>query len=644
VSAALEPEGDTFSPPARRPSTPVRFLLLAAALAGSAVVLTVGFPPGAADRLPVLVLALLLAVDAVFRPARAVRDFCFVFPIAALGASIVGTADPVAWPVLLFGGLAVGWTFRFLYDFESVGDPSRLDRPLRALVVVWTLGTLLAIVRARTLWAVSHGLSGRAVNSLGLSESAAVRESLLTFAILLAGAAFFFLLRRSGEFARVECTRAALAGVAISAGAAILQAMGLFPAETRPFWKLTGRLSGGASDPNALGLLCGLATVVLLGVLAAAGGRSRRVIGALLPLPVGLALSGSRSGFLVAVVGCAAVVALASLERRLRAAFAVGAFLFALGVVLLPRESPGGVGDRLGHLFRSALSLDDRTSSRPILWRAAVELFADSPIEGGGVGSFAWRLPDLVPARTARLPMRDNPGSAYLQALAETGVVGLAMMLLFVVPLGAQAIGRTRDPASTGAGAALLAFLLALAVGSHWLAPEVSLLFFLLASDAAVSGVRSAPRVSRATVALLVVFGMAAVVAAARTADPAETFRYSRLIGFHRLESGPGGRFRWTRRKFAVRVRADAPERISLANYSPEGRPVGLTVRAADRGERVLYRRSVRPGESVNLALWSGGRARAFVFELDRAFVPKRLTGSDDRRELGLIAVLPEDR
>jgi hypothetical protein len=91
-------------------------------------------------------------------------------------------------------------------------------------------------------------------------------------------------------------------------------------------------------------------------------------------------------------------------------------------------------------------------------------------------------------------------------------------------------------------------------------------------------------------------------------------------------------------------VRADAPERISLANYSPEGRPVGLTVRAADRGNRVLYERLVRPGESVNIALWSGGRAHAFVFELDRAFVPKRLTGSDDRRELGLLAVLPEDR
>ena len=641
MSTAVAAEIEGYAPPERRPGTFVRFLLLLAAVASSAVVLTVGFPAGAPDRLPVLLLALALAVDAAFRPSRAVRDFCFLFPLSGLAASVVGTADPVAWPVLLFGGLAVGWTFRFLYDFESVGDPSPLDVPLRALVAVWALGTVVAVVRARTLWAISHDLSGRAVNGLGLSDSAAIRESVLTFAILLAGAAFFFLLRRAGEFARVECLKAVLLGIGLSAAAAILQAMGLFPAETRPFWRLTGRLSGGATDPNALGLLCGLAVVFLLGVLVGTGGPSRRVIGALLPLPVGLALSGSRSGFLVAVVGSAAIVAFASFERRLRAVVALGVFLFALAIALLPRESPGGVGGRLGQLFRSALSIEDRTSSRPILWRAATNLFAESPVEGGGVGSFAWRLPDLLPASAAPLPMRDNPGSAYLQALAETGVLGFAAVLLFVVLLAGHAFRRTRDPASTGAGAAVLAFLLALTVGSHWLAPEVSLLFFLLAAEVVASGERGPRWTARASAALVVVFTAAAVLALARTATPAETFRYSRFIGFHRLESGPGGPFRWTRKRFAVQVRSDAPEQISLANYSPEGRAVALSVTGDNR---VLYRRSVRPGEAIRLALWSGGRARAFVFELDRAFVPKRLTGSEDRRELGLLAVFAEDR
>jgi len=639
VSAVPQTDLDREAPPARRPGTPTRFLLFLSAAAGSAVVLTIGFPAGAPDRLPVLLLSLALALDAVFRTSRAIRDFCYLLPVVGLLASIFGSADAVAWPVLLFGGLAVGWTFRFLYDFESRPEASRLDRPLRALVAIWTLGTTLALVRARTIWALVHGLSGRAVNGEGLPDAAAIRESLLTFAILATGAGFFFILRRSGEKVRAECIRAALIGVALSAAAAILQAAGVFPDDTRPFWKLTGRLSGGATDPNALGLLCGLGIVVLLAL--AIGWRERWAIWTLLPLPFGLSLSGSRSGFLIAILGSAAIIALASLDKHWRAALAVGALGLALAIAFLPQASVGGVGGRVRQLFRSALSLDDRTSSRPILWRAAVRLFADSPIEGGGVGSFSWQLPDVAAAQGNRLPMRDNPGSAYLQALAETGIVGLALTLAFVLALGRQALARTREPGSSGAGAGLLAFLIALLVGSHWLAPEVSILFFLLSAQTAIGGEPRSRTKVLLTVALMVLYTVSMSLAAARTADPRETFRYSRLIGFHRLEAGPGGHFRWTKKKFAIWVDRAAPEQLSLANYSPEGKPVGMTVRADDG---ILYRHSVRPGEAVHLALWSGGRARPFRFELDRAFVPKRLTGSDDRRELGLLAVLPEDR
>lgn len=639
MSAAAEPVIDVAAPPARRPGTPTRFLLFLAAAAGSAVVLTVGFPPGARDRLPVLLLSLALALDAVFRPSRAVRDFGYAFPVAGLLASIFGSANPVAWPVLLFGGLAAGWTFRFLYDFESVSDPSRLDRPTRALVGLWTLAAILALVRARTLWALVHGLSGRVVNGEGLSDAAAIRESVMTFAILAAGAGFFFLLRRAGEPARAASLKAALVGIALSASAAILQVIGLFPEETRRFWRLTGRHSGGATDPNALGLLCGAGIVVLLALAISRPDRSRWAIGALLPLPIGLALSGSRSGFLVAVLGSAAVIALASIRGRFRLALVLAGFALAMGVLLL-RGSPGAVGGRVGQLFESALSLDDRTSSRPVLWRAAVRLFAESPIEGGGLGSFSWRLPDLVESRGRRLPMRDNPGSVYLQTLAETGAVGLALTLLFLAALAGQALTRRGDPDASGSAAALLALVLAFLVGSHWLAPEVSLLFFLLAAQVAAPRERPGRRVARVTIALIAVYAAATLLAVFRTAAPTETFRDSTLVGFHQREQGPGGPFRWTRRKFAVWVRPGAPEELSLANYSPEGKPVRMIVTA---GGRILYRRFLKPGETVKLALWSGGRARALLFELDRAFVPKRLTGSDDRRELGLLAVVPED-
>jgi O-antigen ligase len=641
VSAVLEADLDVLAPAAPRPATSVRLLLLLLAVTGSAVVLAVGFPRGAADRLPVLLLSLALALDAVIRPTAAIRDFCFAFPVAGFFASLFGATDPVAWPVLLVGGLAVGWTFRFLYDFESLPDTSRLDSPLRSLVAIWTLGAVVAVANAKTWWALVHRLTGRTVNGQGLPEAAAVRETVLTLAILGAGAAFFFLLRRSGERARAGATRAALIGTALSAFLAVLQAAGLGPAEARPFWKLTGRLSGGATDPNALGILCGLAIPVLV-AFALRRDRPGWALPALLPLLLGLALSGSRSGFLMAVFGGAAVIALAPVGRRLRAGVAlvaIATLVVLLGTALV-RGSPGDVGERLGQLFRSSLSLEDRASSRPILWRAALQLFTESPVVGGGLGSFSWRLPDLAGVDRDRLALRDNPGSAYLQALAETGIVGLFLTLVFVVSLGRQALSRARDPVSSGASTAVLAFLLVLVVGSHWLAPEAGFLFFLLCAVVASRGERSRQTGARLRLLLVALFAILAARAVFATADPAVTFRHANRIGFFDREIGTGGAFRWTRRRFALRVGRDAPERILLANYSRDGKPVEVTLRA-DEGS-VLFRRTLAPGGATRLALWAGGRPRVFRFELSRSFVPKRL-GLSDRRELGVVAVLPED-
>jgi len=637
LSAVARPLLDVATPPARRPGTAVRLLLLFLAAAGSAAVLAVGFPRGAPDRLPVLVLSIGFAVAAVARPNRTLTAFGFLFPVAGVLARAAGAVDPAAWPVLLFGGLAVGWTFRFLYDFESAPDPSAADPALRALAVVWTLATGVAIARAKTWWEIARGLTGRAVNSAGLPEVVAVRETILTFAILAAGAGFFFLLRRAGAAARLRATRAALAGSAVAAFLAALQAVRILPGETRSFWKVTGRLSGGATDPNALGLLCGLAIPPLL-VVALGTGKRRWAIPAVLSTAAGLVLSGSRSGFLVAVVGGFAAVLFAPARRRLGAVLVLAALVAILLVAgVMARGAPGDVGERLGDLFRPSLSLEDRASSRPVLWRAAGVLIRESPVEGGGLGSFAWRLPDLAGAEGRRLALRDNPGSGYLQALGETGILGLVAMLVFVGVLARSALLRFRE--HPGESASVLALLVVLLVGSHWLAPEAGLLFFLLAANVAapVSAGRPVRLLLGGLVVLYAIFAARAVLG---TDDPAQTFRYSDRTGFYARETGEGGPFQWTRRRFALSVPAGAPGRIALANYSAEGKPVEVTV-AADDGP-ILFRRTLASGAGVRLTLSPGGRARVFRFALSRSFVPKRL-GLADRRELGVVAVTPEE-
>src|SRR4029453_1621165 len=109
-------------------------------------------------------------------------------------AGAVGGAGAVAWPVFLFAGLGGGWTFRFLYDFENLPDPSRLDGTLRALSAVWVVATAAAIARGRALWALGPGVGLRAVNVKGLLAYSAIRDSILSLSSLAVGVGFFFIL------------------------------------------------------------------------------------------------------------------------------------------------------------------------------------------------------------------------------------------------------------------------------------------------------------------------------------------------------------------------------------------------------------------------------------------------------------------
>src|SRR5262249_18820956 len=155
----------------------------------------------------------------------------------SLGDRLLGGVDALAWPLLLFLALAGGWTFRFLYDFESRPDPSCVDGVVRLMLGLWTLSARLAIVRARTLWAMVRGLSLRIVNVQGTTDASAIRGTLLSFAALAAGAAFFFVLRREGRGARENALFAFVLGTGVSCAVAVAQRLGLLATETRPFWR-----------------------------------------------------------------------------------------------------------------------------------------------------------------------------------------------------------------------------------------------------------------------------------------------------------------------------------------------------------------------------------------------------------------------
>jgi hypothetical protein len=77
--------------------------------------------------------------------------------------------------------------------------------------------------------------------------------------------------------------------------------------------------------------------------------------------------------------------------------------------------------------------------------------------------------------------------------------------------------------------------------------------------------------------------------------------------------------------------------RLRLAHFTPEPKSVDVE---AVVNERVVWRQSLAPGEAATLRLVGAPhRAGAVVFRVSRAFVPRRLRLSDDRRELGLLSV-----
>ncbi|MEX1244248.1 MAG: O-antigen ligase family protein [Thermoanaerobaculia bacterium] len=632
--------------PARRPGGAVRLLLLALVAAGFFAVFAVGFPPAARDRLPVLALALGLALLSAWNPNRGLLAFSFLFPLAGLGDRLFGGADAIAWPVLLFGGFAAGWTFRFLYDFENRPDPSRADSALRALAAVWTLAALLALARARTLWALAHGLRLRAVNVEGLLDTAAIRESLLALAVLASGAGFFFILRRAGAALRKAALLTALSATGLSAAGAVLQRLGLLPGETSGFWKMTGRLSGGAIDPNALGLLCALALVVTAARLLSPGRRRAAAAALAVLLAAGLVLSGSRSGLFAAGLGFLILFLSPRLPLRARALLgaAAAALLLAIGLLVLGGGSRGSVGPRVAQFFDPSLPVEYRASARPILWESAVRLFGKEPVAGAGLGAFPWQLPNLLHEQGRALPMRDNPGNAYLQALAETGIVGFLLTLGLAAVLAREAWAARRRvadaPLEAGAGAALLAFLVTLSTGSHWFASDVVFLFFLVASVAVGEAKPARTRwPGRLSALLVAAYAAAALWGAAATFEADEVFRYRQGVGFHARETGPGGPFYWTQRRFAIRLLPGQTMRLGLAHFTPEGRGVDLT---AESEGRTVYRRSLAAGERVDLRLTGNPAApRVLRFTLSGAFIPKRLGLSGDRRELGVMAVFP---
>ena len=469
---------------------------------------------------------------------------------------------------------------------------------------------------------------------------------MLSYAALAAGAAFFFLLRRAGPAPRERTLFASLAGVAVSAAVAVAERWGIGPGETSGYWKIARPVVRRRDGPERArdplrprrrrrrgpgGARTGAPARSSPPSLSRSWrpGSSCRARAAASRSP-GSASSrcSSRAGR-----GRAAAPPRSSVRRR-SCSSASRSCAFPTG--------PGSAGERLAQIFDGRLPVDYRASARPILWASAVRLFAQPSRRGRGPRRLFLAAAEPAgragaPARHPRQPGQRVPAGARRDRGHRPRPDGGPGVRARARGVGGPARPRRSAGRGAGSGAAVLGFLVALLTGSHWFAPDAAFLFFLLAAVTARGQLAERPPVARRRRRCWwrSTRPRRSSSALAR-AGPTRPFATAPEIGFHEREirdraarsPGPSGASRC----------ASSPGRtqqILLAHYTPEGRERRAHGGGGRPDGRLHAHARGRPGRCRCGSPRAPATRGTSGFTLSRAFVPRRLGVSGDRRELG---------
>jgi hypothetical protein len=192
---------------------------------------------------------------------------------------------------------------------------------------------------------------------------------------------------------------------------------------------IQGRFTGGGGDPNVQAAGYVATMFVIMGLIPIYRSRKMRfaLVGAFALITVGFLATQSRGGLIALIV--ATLVALVVAPRYRRRILGLGGIV-CVAVGLLLASQPGALS--------RITNFGGGSSGRGDLWRVALDVFHDHPLAGVGAGNFETVEAHFVlrPGAISRIQyLVDEPHlvhNTYLQLLAETGVVGLALYLLVV--------------------------------------------------------------------------------------------------------------------------------------------------------------------------------------------------------------------
>lgn len=416
-------------------------------------------------------------------------------------STLPALAAVIAFGILRHGGFGRRDTFVLaagLVVLAIAARPAAFPRPSRTGWLALTIGLGVAAAAAGWppgTWPVAATLAaGWAAFAVGLAVARArgtdalldlvVWAAVAVVVIGLAGIAV-----HHAPWAQPSRGTWRLAGpFGYANAAAALLAMALAPAAWRAGQR-PGRVSRALLALIALGLVATLsrgglvAGAVALAAVARSGAAPRQVLmRPLLAAAVGApavlaAVAGAPLAPLLVGVGLVAATAIAAGPRRPRrpsprpVVAALAATTAAVAAVIL-----------LTPLGANRLSL--ASENRLAVWRLAAERVGDDPFFGGGPGTL--RLVGVHRDTPVLTPYAHNE---YLQALAETGLVGLGSIAvaLGAFALAASRTGRARSPAGGAARASCLAFVIHSAVDFVWRFPLLVAVAFLLLAVATTS-------------------------------------------------------------------------------------------------------------------------------------------------------------
>lgn len=187
------------------------------------------------------------------------------------------------------------------------------------------------------------------------------------------------------------------------------------------------RTNGIFFDPNILGRFLALAIIVALAYLVVTDDRVQTwiVATAIVVIAAGLVVTFSRSSALMLLVGLVII--------GIRAFGAVKTITVTIAAVVLTAGPALALSENVRDKTTSMVGIAKASEGRARLVKGGVELWRQEPVRGVGIGSFAQRYAETLPARERRRTRVVISHTAPITVLAELGLVGVGFFAALIL-------------------------------------------------------------------------------------------------------------------------------------------------------------------------------------------------------------------